>query len=232
MNNCTKSEALFDAILEVAVGEAFQKEMNELPSNEELNKIYKPSPELDKRIKRLIIQRNRKLKMKRLARNFGKIAAAICIMFALSFSILLNIEATRNLIFNLVVEWEEKYTELRFDESNTYNDIYIRPTYLPEGFREKSVNNTGQITIIIYSNDAGVEITFTQRTTIKGTMLVDNENTSFTEVDVAGNTGYLFKAKTEDDLNELIWISNGILFKLTSKIGSDQLLLIAESIKK
>ena len=63
MNDSTTSEALFDAILEVAIEKAFEKEMSELPSSEELNKIYKPSMELDKRIKKLINQKNRKLKI-------------------------------------------------------------------------------------------------------------------------------------------------------------------------
>jgi len=37
MNDSTTSEALFDAILEVAIEKAFEKEMSELPSSEELN---------------------------------------------------------------------------------------------------------------------------------------------------------------------------------------------------
>lgn len=138
---------------------------------------------------------------------------------------------TRNLIFNFVLEWKEKYAEVRFEEQEMNSEIY-KPTYLPEGFREKSTRIFGDITMIIYSNDAGVELILNQRPIKSGTSLIDNEYTTFIEVNVSGNTGYLFKSNTEDDPNVLIWSSNGAVFELTSKIESEQLLLIAESIKK
>lgn len=93
MNDSIRNEALLDAILDVAIEEAYQKEMNELPSIEELNRIYKPSPVLDKRIKKLINQKNIKLKMKHFTKNFVKVAAYVCIMFTLSLSILISVSA-------------------------------------------------------------------------------------------------------------------------------------------
>jgi len=130
MNDSTTSEALFDAILEVAIEKAFEKEMSELPSSEELNKIYKPSMELDKRIKKLINQKNRKLKMKQLARNLGKIAACTCIIFAVFFSILLSIDATRNLIFNFIIELKEKHTQIRLNQELEINSYRLDPPLL------------------------------------------------------------------------------------------------------
>jgi len=152
--------------------------------------------------------------MRRLTKNLGKAAACIFIMFTLSFSILLNIDATRDLILNSILEWKEKYTEVQFEKPEIYSDI-CRPTYLPEGFSEKSTRIFGDITMIIYSNEAGVEILLNQRSAKSGTSLIDNEKTIFIEVEVSGNIAYLFKAQTDDDSNVLTWNSNGVIFELT-----------------
>ena len=169
--------------------------------------------------------------MKCLSKTFVKAAVYFCTIFTLLFSILLSIDETRNLVFNSILQWKEKYTEIQFGDTEIYGDIY-RPTYLPEGFSEKSIRIFGDTVMIIYSNEADVEILLNQRPAKSGTSLVDNENTNFTEVKVAGNTAYLFKAQTEDDANVLIWSSNDMVFELVSKIESKELLFIGESLKK
>ncbi|MGI6576551.1 MAG: hypothetical protein ACOX1Q_00595 [Eubacteriales bacterium] len=54
MQDKIHNEKIFDALLKVAVDEALKREMESLPSVEELDKIYKPSAAMDKRIKDLI----------------------------------------------------------------------------------------------------------------------------------------------------------------------------------
>jgi len=131
----------------------------------------------------------------------------------------------------LAIEWKEKCTKIRFVVSKTHNDIY-KHTYLPEGFKEKSISMLEDAVMITYSNDADIEIVFAQRTAITGTLAVDNEYTTFTEVDISSDTAFLFKSNAENELNVLIWSSNNMIFELSSKIEVEQLLLIAESIKK
>jgi len=112
------------------------------------------------------------------------------------------------------------------------NSYVYRPTYLPEGFNEKLTRKFGNNIIIIYSNNDDVEICFTQRPASTVTTGIDNEYTTYTEVEVAGNIAYLFEANAENNSNVLIWTSNGKVFELVSRIEIEQLLLIAESIKK
>jgi len=50
----TKIEKVFDALVESAAEEALKQEMDELPCCEELDLIYKPTPEMDLKINRII----------------------------------------------------------------------------------------------------------------------------------------------------------------------------------
>ncbi|SFG16809.1 protein of unknown function [Desulfotomaculum arcticum] len=169
-----------------------------------------------------------------MARRFGKVAACIAIVFTLLNAVLLSVEATRNSIFNAIIAWQEKYTEVKFGEleKESQQENVYRPTYLPEGYKETSAERYGNTFTLIYANNAGDEILFDQRPAESGTSLVDNENTEYTKVKVSGNTAYLFKALTADDANVLIWQSNGLVYELTSKIDSAELIRIGESLKK
>ncbi|NLP35754.1 MAG: hypothetical protein GX359_11305 [Clostridiales bacterium] len=91
--------------------------MDLLPSKEELDKKYHPSDELNRRIKRIIIRNRMDQKVHAYAKSARKIAVIIIILFTASSITLLSVGATRNAIFNLIIEHHDKYTEIRFDES-------------------------------------------------------------------------------------------------------------------
>lgn len=55
MINEERNEELFDALIKVPISNALKNEMDALPSNEELNKYFKSSKELNKRIEKLIM---------------------------------------------------------------------------------------------------------------------------------------------------------------------------------
>lgn len=231
MANEGKKEVLLDTLIKVSITEALEKEMTTLPSIEELNEEYKPSQELDKRINMLIEKSYRKPKMLRFAKKFGKVAACICIVLTISSVTLLSISATRNAIFNAIIEWQKKYTEVKFGDLSTDNSIY-HPTYLPKGFSESSIEKFGNIVMITYSNKAGENILFSQWVYDTGISLVDNENKNYSAIEISGEKAYLFKAQTENDSDILIWQSKGMVFELISKIDSDELKLIGGSLKK
>lgn len=227
MTEKEKNEIIFDAMLKIAVMEAFEQEMSELGS-EGAEVTDRPSPELDRRVKRLIDKSYMKSKMQRYLKLTGKIAVCICIAFSL---ISLSVRATRNAIFNAIIEFQEKYARVNFGDSEAVNDIY-RPTYLPEGFSEISTAKFGNTVMIKYSKADDAEIVLSQRPAESGALLVDNENTDYTEAEVSGATAYLFRGSSADDTSTLIWQANGTVFELTSRISSDELIKIGESLKK
>lgn len=230
MTDQNRNEMLFDALLEVAVSEAFKKEMDAFPSEKELNKAYNPSPELDKRIRKLIDQNYRRLIIRRLVKSAGKVAACIAIIFTVLSVILLSVGASRNAILNAVVEWTEKYTKIQFQD--TAADAEYHLAYLPEGFSLTATESFGSTVMLKYANKAGIEIIFKQRLAERSTSLFDNENSDYIEIDISSNPAYLFEALADDDYNVLIWQSKGVVFELTSALDSTELIRIGESVKK
>jgi len=147
---------------------------------------------------------------------------------------LLSVEATRNVIFNTIIEWHEKYTKVEFKDSATdskQSGVY-QPSYLPQGFSQTSLTKLGNVHMLIYSNDTGETIIFSQWIYGSGASSVDNENKKYSEIEISGNKAYLFEAITEEDSNVLTWQAVGMVFELTSPIDSKELIHIAESLKK
>lgn len=241
MTGRRQNEKLFDALLEAAVSQAFQEEMEQLPSNEELNAEYEPSPELDRRIHELIDQSRREARRKHFRRRLGKVATCIAVVFTLVATVTLSVEATRNRIFNAYLDWQDKYTSIQFkdmadpaetkgiDESSLFH-----PTYIPKGFKQTSIKKFGKVIVLEYLNkETGEKILFDQGPAGAGKTSVDSEHTTYREIEISGNKAYLFKGMRKDvDQSVLIWQSGGVKFKFTSLIDSSELIRMGESLKK
>jgi hypothetical protein len=232
--NEEKNEELFDTLLKMSISDALKKEMNTLPSNDELNGNFKSSIKLNERIKKLTFHRKIKSKIIYFVKSVSKIAACVIIIMALSSIALFSVEATRNIIFNSLVDKFSNYTQINFEESVTDNmkTNSYRPTYLPKGFKKISTQTYGNTILQIYSNESNGEIVFKQRPAEEGTTLIDNENTKYKEVEISGNTAYLFEALTQEDYSVLIWQAEGTVFELTAQINSEELVFISNSLEK
>jgi hypothetical protein len=229
-----RNKELFDSFLKAAISDALRDEMDALPSNKELNEKFKASAELDIRMKKLIFGQKIKSKIRWFVKSNRKIAACFLAIIVLSSVTLLSVEATRNVILNTFVNQFGKYTQIQFQDSSTDEqqmDIF-RPAYLPEGFKKISEELYGNSALLVYSNESDIEIVLKQRRAEEGTALIDNENTNYTEVDISGNSAYLFKAVKDDNYNVLLWKSKDVVFELTSKLNSDELIRMGNSLVK
>ena len=98
--NGVQNEKLYEALLKAAVDESAIQEINSLPSDEELNRMYPRSASLDKRIASIIKKAERGYKKKRLIRTITKTAASLAILFTISAITLLSLEDYRHVILN------------------------------------------------------------------------------------------------------------------------------------
>jgi hypothetical protein len=229
MTEKEKNDLLFESLLKVAVKQTFDKELSELPSEEELGEEYRPSEELDRRIKSIIDSSFSKQNKRRSIKKLTRIAACVFIFLGVSSFVLLSVEATRNVILNAFINVKEKYTEIQFKDSVKSDGIY-RPAYLPEGFSETSNVSIGNAVILTYSNEAGEKIVFTQAPADTGSLAVDNENMTYTEIKVNGVYALLFIADENEFPNKLIWQKDIMVFDISTKINREELVKIAENI--
>ncbi|MCR6545521.1 DUF4367 domain-containing protein [Dehalobacterium formicoaceticum] len=229
-------DKLFDAMLKIAVEKAFEQEMDELPSCEEMNAQYKPSPNLDKRIRKLISRHRFNKKVSSWKKTAMRVAASAAIVIVVSGTILLSAEATRNYIFNAAIRWQEDHFSIQHGDNDNNNGVIdekiYRPAYLPAGFMETSFNAIGDIIKITYENDSGMTIILKQSPAQSSHILVDHEDKKYSVIKINGKEAYLFETTKDDKNNLILWESQGIIFMISSEIESAELISMAESIQK
>lgn len=234
MTSENRNKELFDSLLKAAISDALKDEMDALPSNKELNEEFPTSVEMDKRIEKLISKHKIKTKIRSFIKSNYKTAACFIVIIVLSSATLLSVEATRNVILNAFVNQFGNYTQIQYEDSTDDEqqmDIFM-PTYLPEGYKKISEELYGNSALLVYSDESDTEIVLKQRKAEEGTALIDNENTNYTEVDISGNTAFLFKTVKDDNYNVLLWKSRDVVFELTSKINTDELIRMGRSMEK
>lgn len=225
-------DKLFDAILKIASEEAMRQDIETMLSCREANEQYKPSPALDKKIRKIISRHNFIERTSSLKKTALKCAACFAIFTVVSSTLLLSVEATRNFIFNAVVKWQEDHFSIEHGNSSIKKLTIYKPTHLPDGFEEISSNVMGDINRIIYQDKTGIEILLTQYSSSTSNILSDFEDKDFTTIKINQQNAYLVDADEKNKNNTIIWEYNGVIFHIDSELESAELISIAESIKK
>ncbi|MCL1883825.1 MAG: DUF4367 domain-containing protein [Defluviitaleaceae bacterium] len=231
MSDRDRNEKIFEAMLKIAAEEALMREMDALPSLEELNEMYPRSKEFDKRIMKMINRHYRAEKIKIAAKIFARIAAVVCIFFTVSVMVLMNVEASRIFILNTVISMQDNYVSFNF--SHTENDGQslgfksILEEHLPMGFRYEGSANLETVIIYMYANAEGENFVFQRHfANALGVGIADtNREFSFME-----NPGiYVFDSYTDGYENIIMWTDDNYVFKIYSSIDIDTLINIARS---
>ncbi len=231
---------VFDAMLELAVNEDFEREMREMPSEEQLEGEYEPTPEFEAKMQRFLRQHRRKINIRMYSQMAKKIVAGIGIVFILVSAGLLCVKAARVTIFNAILDWKDRYVTIKYDEREKQlnksevdmSELY-KPKYIPEGFYQYDVAKSGSTITIKYINNEKIKIYFDQKLlSSSGIAAIDSENKNYTEISIGETKAYLFEAKSEDDNTFIIWKNETTSFNLFSNINKDELIKMAESINK
>ncbi|MGX8701292.1 DUF4367 domain-containing protein [Caproiciproducens sp.] len=240
MNESELNIRLFDTLLKAAAEEDFQRELDALPSERELNKEYALPERLTKRIRDLIRENDRRSRRKKFLRLAKRAAVIVAVVIPVSLGSLLSVEASRNAIFNSVLEWKAEHVDIYFEETTSGAPAEESPTgeqpevwepqYLPEGFFMAEEKNVGPVHITTYEDGKGASVTFTQTPLDKaGKMSIDSEHTTYHEITVKGEKAVLFEAKRAEDRSFVLWQSKKTSLVLSSAISKDELIRIAES---
>ncbi|MCL2774742.1 MAG: DUF4367 domain-containing protein [Oscillospiraceae bacterium] len=231
MQSSEKDDEIYDALLKVALKEAMRKKMEKLPTCEELEGMYKPSPEYEKKLRKMISRATRKGKITTFKKYFKKTVASAAIVIVILTAVLMTVEASRNYIFDTIIKWYGQYTYVELGNSGTDVNINMpRPKYIPDGFTEVQLNLNGDMKFLIYQNSDGEKIIFEQYSNESFATATDNEQKSFVETDINGNEAALFES-TDGDYNILFWKYNDSVLKLMAKIDTDELIEMAKSVE-
>jgi len=228
-----RNDRILDRLIETAADDAAFQTMNEMPNCEDLDKIYKPTPEMDKRMRGIISRIENEKRFRRFLILTGKIAAAFLVLLIITSTILFSVEASRNYLFNMFLEWHNNHTTITFTDDITQNEFdSYSINYIPNGFKIISIDSDTISRFYTYTNDKNVSIYITQSYANAVTLSIDNENTKQSVIMIHNNKAYLFVSTKVGGLNVLVWNDGNIAFELNSIISTDELIRIAENIRK
>lgn len=241
MNSSELHNKLFNDMLKAAVEENLMNSLDALPPAEVLNQ-EDPFPNgFYKKLMRISKKYYRKSLFRRSSRIAKRAAVFAAVGIIISFGSLLSVEASRNAIFNALLDWQSNHVAIHYQEEGassggkTSSSAYsvIKPKYLPDGFAEVQTVKIDSETEIEYRNEQGMKILFSQEPLTEGGNIgVDTEHTTETEIEIQGEKAFLFTADSSEESSYLVWNDHNNSFLLNSKVSPQELIKIAESVQK
>lgn len=220
---------IWETALKAAVIESCMDELKDYPSDEEMNKLILPK-RYDAKMRRFIRGCRYRTMFMPVFKAARKIAAAILIILGLGFGILLPFKEVRAACRNVIIQVYKKYIEFRIDSEEVMNDATVQMGYVPEGYSliQNSFDEWGQT--IQYENASGNKVElrcFAQ----SYTQQIDNEHYNIYDIQVNNVPGKLFEAQEKSYVNYLTWNMENYHFVLSSSLGEDEMVKIAENLK-
>ena len=143
-------------------------------------------------------------------------------------------EAVVDIIYHLVFEENERYTQVGIGESTGFIDPEVyswegayAPTYMPKGFTIGETYLEGYFNTVVYYCDNDFIIIDQMNQTFN--LQVDTENAITEKIYLHNSEGLLVK---KDGLTIITWSEGETLFEISGTANADEIILVAEGIKK
>ena len=228
--NHDNTKISFEALLQMAVTEADQRDLARLPSNQEMNDAFQPSQRLEKKVEKTLHQRQtarRRRTALRWARNAAVVVLGIWVVFT---GALVPVQAVQQAAYSTLLEWKEEFTSLFVSSDSAVvtalpEDIQV--TYLPEGYTLKShvqndldcifqyANSSNQLLIRLVQNYSQIDL--------------DNEYSGYYTITFDDISALWIQ--NDSSMNVLIYEKDDYLFYLAGSMDISELIKIAQGIK-
>jgi hypothetical protein len=207
-----------------------------IPDDNELDKII-PSINFEQNMRKVIAKDEKHKWQLKLRKRVGKIAASFVIVLTISFGVIISVDASRaNFIqffercFSISsVKNEGWNTDFNTQVVAICHNIYL-PSWMPEGFQATEISQGTKESTIIYKSK-NQSIRFTQYD-ISANILNDNQTKEMDKITIQNQIYYFSeKYRSGNITQKLIWQVNQKSFILTSSIGKDDLLRVAQNLE-
>lgn len=219
-----------DEMLRAAAAEADQAILDSLPLPEECCHPF--SLRFERKMKRLIRRKSHPV-----AYKFLQTAACILAVVILGGTTWLSVDTqARAMFFSWVKETYESYVSYRFagESSSEAPAENYEPSWLPEGFKIKTQNISGNNTFLVYTNGKDDMITFMA---IHGSdsvgLFITSDYESVKPTMVGDVQGDYYQAGDPENANGLVWqpTNQDMIFCITAPLPEETMVKIAESVK-
>ena len=230
--NHDNTKISFEALLQMAVTEADQRDLARLPSNQEMNDAFQPSQRLEKKVEKTLHRRQtarRRRTALRWARNAAVVVLGIWVVFT---GALVPVQAVQQAAYSTLLEWKEQFTSLFVSSDSAVvtalpEDIQV--TYLPEGYTLKSHVQNDLDCIFQYANSSNqllIQIRLVQN---YSQIDLDNEYSGYYTITFDDISALWIQ--NDSSMNVLIYEKDDYLFYLAGSMDISELIKIAQGIK-
>lgn len=167
--------------------------------------------------------------------SFRRAVAAVLVVCILSFGLCMSIDAVREKIIDTIIQWYDKFVAVFYVAEDVPLDVieeYKEPTLFMNGVEKKVLVKNNKFYSIIYTKDGEVIIKYHQMPISATANKINNENCNIEELEINDNEYILY---SNENSKVIVWVDYGYRFVISlydTNIQLDELLRIAESIKK
>lgn len=187
------------------------------------------SKEHQNKMKRIFRKERQKEFLKVFSKHAQRAACILLVLIIGSGIAIYSVEAWRIKILNFVLEIGQPNTDFNFSDNggSSYSDDDITLEYVPMGFEMTNSYSTRQKVFLTFTN--GEKYFHIVITDIDTNSSIDTENGTMDKTEVNG-----FEAiyTTNHNINAIIWHNNELVFRISGNILKEEILKIAENIKK
>lgn len=215
-----------DAFLQEYVPEAEKAALDGLPPEE----AHTFSRRFGRKMQALLRYERRSPVARRAAAAGRAVAAVLLCVLILNAVLIGSVEAYRERAYEIVETVTRKFAafSVKVNENTPPAEFKpIEPPYVPEGYAvtEKNVSDIAQV--ILYSDNDGGHISFTQMILTSGSVLFDTEDAVVEDKEILGCE---VRVIAENEMVQAYWINGEHEFLLISNAGYDEVLTMAENI--
>lgn len=232
MDAATK-EKIFDIILANALRDSMEKEFKAIDEMV-LDEPYEPSPQFERKVKKIINSVGRKDHIRKFMRGCTKAVVSLAAVFGIFFGVLLTQPSVFAAVQNVFRSVFDKYDKYEFvgEELTIENfDNSFRLGYVPDGYYLSEGNYSPIGVTLIYKNKTS-EIMFKYSIANFTATSYDNEHNSYSSF-IFNDVEYHYYESNDSDFDSiLIWYADGYAFSLYAHLTKDELIKMAENIEK
>jgi len=232
----TREERLLDALLNVAVKEALQKELDMIMNGEGMEQYdfdTETKERLNQRVYATVAKGRRAYRRKKALQITRWFAVGFAVVLFVSISIIMSIEASRtyirNYVRNLVIEIRDDHVTFGFEyqdtdgDGNSFSQRLLES--LPTGFGLINSQVSDELAVFYISDRRGNYIDVVWHMDIGIDLALDNELRVVTQQTVNGQDVYLFEAHDANELHMAMWQYGDDVVIIYTNVDIEELML-------
>jgi hypothetical protein len=224
------TDAEFEELLAAAVVRAAELDYAEIPSDDEIDKIVRPSAQAQRKMEALLRNPSRYVRSLRrpIYLKAMRFAASFLITLTVLFGATMAVSPTvRAAVVDFVRSWFEDRTVYETPDRDLHSEWEFG--YIPAGFELIDKFETELHLLYIYQNDSASLLTITVS---REKQVVDNEHSEFYQAVLGGRSADIYES-TDPQYPSIIVVfdeSSGLFITLVSELDISELVKITESI--